>query len=142
MQIAWSPIQTPRKIFLLAVLCPANQKMDRRTYLSYLGDRIQTMVQSSQDPQEAVKALQEELYRTGLVREVGYCPTDEAGQRLVTDNPSIEDKVDNLGAFKSLESNPRAAPTDNLEARKAMKADQTAPQDSLLNWATQMGAVA
>lgn len=141
MQIAWSPLRTRRKLFLLAVLCPANQKMDRQTYLSYLGHRVQRMVNKSPDPKAAVKALQTEMFRTGLVRETGYCPMNEAGSRLVTYNPTAYEKVSNLGAFKSLASKPQAAATDSLEARNAMSPDCDSPQDSLLNWATQMGAV-
>jgi hypothetical protein len=135
--IAWAPRSDPSKLPLLAVLCPANQKTDRQSYMTWLGYRVQAMIDSSPDPRQAVTSLQEEFYRTGLVRETGNCPTEEAGDTLVAQNPSVKEKVDNLMGLKPWPT--RTPAVDSLAARNALAAEKSSPMDGLLNWATWMG---
>ncbi len=137
--IAWCPVKVRQKVFLAAILCPPEQPMDRDWYMTYLGMRIQRLVSSSPDPREVTRSLQEELYRTGLVPEMGFCLDDEAGQRLVTYNPSVEEKVGNLGVFKALKSFPKAPAVDNLAVRRVLQVDPSDPDGSLLLWAQEMG---
>jgi hypothetical protein len=115
--------------------------MDRPLYLSFLGDRIQAMVEASPNPRNISVMFQEEFARSGLVREVGHCPLHEVGLRLVASNPSVWEKLDSLGVFKAIRHLKRAPPTDNLAARRSLLADKDSPADSLLQWASLMGAV-
>jgi hypothetical protein len=60
------------------------------------------MVDEAPDPVEAVSALQEEMFSSGLVLDMGHCPADEAGNRLVWSNPAVEEKLSSLGVFQEL----------------------------------------
>lgn len=140
-QIAYSPLDQSSKVSLVSVLCPASHPMDRPLYLSFLGDRMQAMVDASFNPHQAVQDFQDEMYRTGLVRDLGNIPLHEAGARLVASNPSVWEKLDSLGVFRAIKSQRKAPATDNLAARRSLQADKDSPADSLTRWASLMGAV-
>jgi hypothetical protein len=140
-RVAWSPLSSPDKIRLTSILCPANQAMDRLMYLSFLGDRVQSMVDAWPEPAELVWQLQEEMFRTGLVREIGYCPSDQAGSRLIEGNPNVEEKLSQLGVFRALSHGKNVPTTDDLAARRALQAEKEDPADGLLMWASQIAAV-
>src|SRR5712692_836221 len=93
--VAWTPLLKPQLIPLLAIRCPPTQRLDRDIYLSYLSDRVQAMVDAlpEEDQKDAVSQFQEEMFRTGLVREVGFCPADEVGVNLVMSNSEIWEKL-------------------------------------------------
>ena len=131
----------PDKIRLVAILCPANQMIDRYLYVNFLGDRIQRMVDASEDPREAVARLQEKMYRTGLVMDAGHCPTDKAGNYLIWNNPAVEEKLCNLRVFQSIGKERRVPSTDNLTVRRELEAEKHSPMDGLLSWVHSMGAV-
>src|SRR5271156_2018862 len=138
--VAWSPLKDPRKAYLVAIRCHPNQELDRHIYMSLLGDRIQHMIDEAPDPDEAVSALQEEMFRTGLVIEVGHCPADEAGSRLVWSNSAIEEKLSNLGVFERLKKAKQPL-IENLMAHQALVSDNENPVDNLTLWASQIAAV-
>jgi hypothetical protein len=108
--------------------------------MSLLGDRIQRMVDEASDPSEAVRALQEEMFSSGLVLDVGHCPVDEAGNRLVWSNPAIEEKLSSLGVFQKLRK-VRHPLVESLMAHQALMSDRENPGDNLTLWASQIGAV-
>ena len=72
----------PGKIYAVAIRCLPTQRLDRDLYMSFLGDRIQEMVDAAPDPEEAVAAFQEAMFSEGLLSEVVHCPTDDAGNTL------------------------------------------------------------
>jgi hypothetical protein len=138
--ISWSPLEGSRSVYMVAIRCHPNQKLDSDTYMYLLSKRVQHMVDESGDPSEAVAALQEEMFRSGLVSEVGFCPVDEAGNRLVWSNPAVEEKLSNLGAFELLRTAQQPL-IENLMAHQALVSDRENPIDNLTLWASQIGAV-
>lgn len=138
--IAWSPLKDPRKAYLVAIRCHPKQKLDRHIYMNLLGDRIQRMVDEAPDPKEAVSALQEEMFSSGLVLDVGHCPANEAGNRLVWSNPAVEEKLSSLGVFRKL-SKVKQPLVEDLMAHQALMSEKDNPVDNLTLWAAQIGAV-
>jgi len=138
--IAWSPLKDPRKAYLVAIRCHPNQKLDRHIYMSLLGDRIQRMVDEAPDSDEAVSALQEEMFTSSLVLDVGHCPASEAGNRLVWSNPAVEEKLSSLGVFQKL-SKLKQPLVEDLMAHQALMSEKDNPVDNLTLWAAQIGAV-
>jgi hypothetical protein len=105
--------------------------------MNFLGDRIQEMVDTAPDPEEAVSALQEEMFSSGLVMDVGHCPTSEAGNRLVWSNPAVEERLSNLGVFEELRH--VVCPLiESLLAYEALKSQEDNPVDNLTLWAWQI----
>src|SRR5882672_9191108 len=100
--IAWSPLKDPRKAYLVAIRCHPNQEFDRDIYMSLLGDRIQHMVDEAPDPDEAVNALQAQMFSHGLVMDVGHCPTNEVRKRLVLRSIAVEKILSPPGVFHTL----------------------------------------
>ncbi len=140
--IAWTPLLKPELIPLLAIRCPPTQQLDRDIYLSYLSDRVQAMVDAlpEEDQADAVQQVQEVMFRTGLVREVGFCPADEVGVNLVMSNSEIWEKLSNLGVSQRLRK-ARYPLMENLMAHQALMSDRENPGDCLMKWASRMGAV-
>jgi hypothetical protein len=128
----------PEEIYAVAIRCLPTQSLDRNIYMSLLGDRIQEMVDTAPDPEEAVSALQEEMFSSGLVGDVGHCPTDEAGNRLVWSNPSVEERLSILGVFKSL-SAVKHPLIENLLAHEVFRSQRENPVDNLTMWAWHIG---
>jgi hypothetical protein len=136
-QIAWSPLIEPANIYMVAIRCLPTQKLDSYLYMNFLGDRIQEMVDTAPDPEEAVSALQEEMFSSGLVMDVGHCPTSEAGNRLVWSNPAVEERLSNLGVFEELRH--VVCPLiESLLAYEALKSQEDNPVDNLTLWAWQI----
>ena len=138
--IAWSPLKEPGKAYLVAIRCHPNQQLDRDIYMSLLGDRIQHMVDQAPDPDEAVSALQEEMFSSGLLLDVGHCPANQAGNRLVWSNGAVEEKLSSLGVFQRLKK-VKAPLVENLMAHQALMSEKDNPVDNLMLWASQIGAV-
>jgi hypothetical protein len=140
--IAWTPLLKPQLIRLLAIRCPSTQQLDRDLYLSYLSDRVQAMVDAlpEEDHVDAVRQFQEEMFSTGLVREVGFCPADEVGVTLVMSNSEIWEKLSNLGVSQRLRK-ARYPLIENLMAHQALMSDRENPVDNLTMWAWRMGQV-
>ena len=128
----------PKEIYAVAIRCLPTQVLDRNIYMSLLGDRIQEMVDTAPDPTEAVSALQEEMLSSGLVGDVGHCPTDEAGNRLVWSNPAIEEQLSNLGVFQSLREIKHPL-IENLLAYEVFMSQKENPVDNLTMWAWHIG---
>jgi hypothetical protein len=128
----------PGEIYAVAIRCLPTQPLDRDLYMSLLGDRIQEMVDTAPDPEEAVSALQEAMLSSGLVSEVRHCPTDEAGNRLVWSNPAVEEQLSNLGVFQSLRE-VRQPLIENLLAHEVFASQKENPVDNLTMWAWHIG---
>lgn len=128
----------PGKIYAVAIRCLPTQQLDRDLYLSFLGDRIQEMVDTAPDPEEAVSALQEAMFSNGLVSEVGHCPMEEAGNRLVWSNPAVEEQLSNLGVFQSLREIKHPL-IENLLAHEVFVSQKENPVDNLSMWAWHIG---
>lgn len=128
----------PEEIYAVAIRCLPTQVLDRDLYMSFLGDRIQEMVDTAPDPEEAVSALQEAMFSSGLVSEVGHCPTDEAGNRLVCSNPAVEERLSILGVFQSLREVKRPL-IENLLAHEVFLSQEENPVDNLTMWAWHIG---
>jgi len=124
----------------VAIRCHPNQEFDRDIYMSLLGDRIQHMVDEAPDPDEAVNALQAQMFSHGLVMDVGHCPANEAGNRLVWSNLAVEEKLSNLGVFQRLKK-VKPPLIENLMAHQALASESESPVDNLTLWASQIGAV-
>ena len=122
----------------MAIRCLATQRLDRDLYMSFLGDRIQEMVDTAPDPEEAVAALQEAMFCCGLVSDVGHCPTDEAGNRLVAGNPAVEEQLSILGVFQSLREVKHPL-IENLLAHEVFSSQKENPVDNLTTWAWHIG---
>lgn len=140
--IAWTPLLKPQLIPLLAIRCPPMQELDRDLYLSYLSDRIQAMVDAlpEENRSDAVGQFQEEMFRTGLVKDVGHCPPDDAGVNLVMSNSEIWEKLSNLGVSQRLRK-AKYPLIENLMAHQALMSDRENPVDNLTMWAWRMGQV-
>jgi hypothetical protein len=126
------------EIYAVAIRCLPTQPLDRDIYMSLLGDRIQEMVDTAPDPEEAVSALQEAMFGSGLLGEVGNCPTDETGNRLVWGNPAVEEQLSNLGVFRKL-SEVKYPLIENLLAHEAFGSQKENPVDNLTTWAWHIG---
>ena|ERR1700722_8577362 len=136
--IAWSPLTEPREIYAVAIRCLPTQQLDRDLYMSFLGDRIQEMVDTAPDPGEAVSALQEAMFSSGLVGDVGHCPTHEAGNRLVWSNPAVEEQLSILGVFERLRE-VKSPLIENLLAHEVFMSQKENPVDNLTVWAWHIG---
>jgi hypothetical protein len=139
--IAWTPLLKPQHIPLVAIRCHPSQLLDRDIYLHLLGVRIQGLVDCipPTERKRAVRDFQEEMFRTGLVLEVGYCPADEVGNRLVESNPGIWEPLTNMGVFRRL-TNARHPLVENLMAHQALSSEKDDPECHLIHWAAQAGA--
>jgi len=80
--VAWSPSSDPELVELGAILCHSEQKLDRDTYLYLVGERLQRIVDSAEDPAEATHELQNTLFEYGLGPDL-HCPPENAGNWLV-----------------------------------------------------------
>lgn len=101
--VAWCPSSDPELVELGAVLCHPEQKLDRDTYLYLVGERIQRIVDSAEDPAEATYALQNTLLEYGLGPDLN-CPPNKAGNWLVWSNPGVEEYLSNKGLLDDLEN--------------------------------------
>lgn len=125
------------KVYMVAIRCLPTQELDSYLYMSILSDRIQEMVDTAPDPEGAVSALQEEMYGSGLIMDVGHCPTSEAGIRLVSSNPAVEERLSILGVFEKLRHVVHPL-IENLLAHEALKSQVDNPVDNLTLWAWQI----
>jgi hypothetical protein len=139
-QIAWTPLKDPRKTRLVAIRCHPDQVLDRDIYLFLLSKRIQQMVDAAPDAAQAVSALQEEMFRTGVVLEVGHCPAAEAGNRLVWSNPAVAEKISCLRVFQKLRK-VKLPLVENLMAHQALSSEMDDPEGGLTRWAWLIGEV-
>jgi hypothetical protein len=130
--VAWSPVMPLSKTVLGAVLCSPQQEMDRQAYLSLLGDRIQRMVDASDDPSEAAEEFENALIEQGLWIEDGPIPTDEVGNRLVWSNPAVHEKLESIGLLSNLKGK---KPQEMSSARQQIDEDKASPRSRLLDWA-------
>ena len=136
--IAWSPLAEPEEIYGVAIRCLPTQQLDRDLYMSFLGDRIQEMVDTAPDSEEAVTALQEAMFSSGLLSDVVHCPTDEAGNRLVWSNPAVQEQLSILGVFQRLREVKHPL-IENLMAHEVFMSQKDNPVDNLTMWAWHMG---
>lgn len=116
---------------LSAILCHPQQVLELDLYLSLLGDRIQNMVDRSQDPQEAANDLLRDLWQADLYGEPGTIDPREAGNRLITSNPGVEYRLSQW----HLLPNPQDLPTELKVAREQISADRYDPASRLRSWA-------
>jgi hypothetical protein len=124
----------PGEIYAVAIRCLPTQRLDRDIYMSLLGDRIQEMVDTAPEPDEAVSALQEAMFSSGLVSDVGHCPTEEAGDRLVWSNGAVEEQLSILGVFQRLREVKHPL-IENLLAHEVFMSQKENPVDNLTIWA-------
>ena len=134
--IAWTPLLSPDLVPLVAIHAYAHLVIDRDVYLANLSSRIQRMVNASPDPQVAVNEFVETLFQEGLVRDVGHCPVDEAGNNLIFSNPDIWEMLSNMGVFRNMTANPPLI--TNLMAHQALVLDLDDPVGRLKSWADGM----
>lgn len=135
--IAWAPTKKSRWIRLTAVLCAPEQVMDRDIYLLLLGERVQRMVDAAEDPDEARDQLHRHLFEYGLMPDLGHCPTEEAGNRLVWSNPAVGEKLGDLGVLRGL---PQVKVVEMTQAREVINQDLEEPMDQLAIWVSDLYA--
>jgi hypothetical protein len=128
----------PEEIYAVAIRCAPTQQLDRDLYMCILGHRIQEMVDTAPDPDEAVSALQQAMYSDGLIPDVGRCPTGEAGNRLVWSNPAVEEQLSNLGVFGNLREIEYPL-IENLLAHEVFMSQKENPVDNLTTWVWHIG---
>src|ERR1700694_2489775 len=131
-QIAWTPLHEPQLVRLLAIRCPPSQKLTDGLYLSYLGDRIQAMVDDLPEDlrEDAVRQFQEAMYCESLLGEILHCPPDEVGVNLVISNPQVWEGLSNLGIEQRL-IDVKHPLIENLMAHEALMSDRENPIDNL-----------
>jgi hypothetical protein len=107
----------------------------RDEYLSWLGERIQHLVNACDNPQYVTNVLVEDLFEAGLYPDVGHVPARDAGAYLVASNPGTQHCLDSWGVLPM----PPAwefGPTQEMpEAREEISADHYDPEDRLRSWA-------
>lgn len=128
----------PEEIYAVAIRCLPTQSLDRDVYMGFLAERIQEMVDSAPDPAEAVAALQEAMFSGGLLSDVGHCPIDEAGTRLVEGNPAVEERLSIVGVFQNLREIKHPL-IENLLAHEVLMSQREDPVGSLTMWAWHIG---
>jgi len=129
--IAWAPVPKGLGLRLSAILVKPDQHITRNLYLSFLGERIQALVNACPDPRAATIGLQKDLWDAGLYPDLGFIPTQEAGSSLVATNPGTRERLDSWGALPS--GNP--APEEMPRAREALNEEKSDPLGSLHLWA-------
>jgi hypothetical protein len=128
----------PGEIYVVAIRCLPTQRLDRDLYMSFLGDRIEEMVDTAPDPEEAVAEFQEAMFNEGLLSELVHCPTDGAGNHLVWSNPAVAEQLSNLGVFQSL-NQIKYPLIENIRAHQVFKYQKENPGDNLSMWAWHIG---
>ena len=130
--VAWAPTGDELAVRLSAVLVQPDLLLDRRLYLSLLGERVQCLVNACEDPQEATDTLVEDLWDAGLYPDVGHVPAAEAGAYLVSSNPGTRERLDSWGVLPTWE----AGPTHEMAAaREVLMGERCDPEDHLRSWA-------
>jgi len=118
-------------ITLSAVLCSPGLTLRRDDYLSLLGDRIQRLVNSCEDPQEITDALVEDLFEAGLYPDIGHVAAEDAGAYLVSSNPGTRQRLDSWGVLPARESGPAH---EMAAAREVLMGERYDPGDHLRSW--------
>lgn len=137
--VAWAPEPAgldaawrDSAVSLSAILVVPGIMLRRDGYLSLLGERIQRMVNASEDPQEATDALVQDLWEAGLCPDLGHVAAEEAGAYLVSTNPGTSQRLKSWGLLPTSE----AGPTYEIaEAREVLKGERHDPGDHLRTWA-------
>jgi hypothetical protein len=122
--VAWKPrglgnflCEGPwRRALLAAVKGVQGQKMDRSIYFSLLADRVQSMMESEEDPESALDQMYEAFYEEDLAD--GDKPSiDQVGSKLIYGNLPLWEHFSFLGLPGSL---PKRLGKNNLEAARVI----------------------
>ncbi len=111
--------------------------MCRDIYNSFLGDRIQALINLSDDPEHSAWTLTEALHDAGMWSYASYGPMDEIGNNLVVSNPHVWEALTNLRVYDSVWP-PRKIPfADSLIVRRELQGESSAcddPEGMLQMW--------
>ncbi len=130
--VAWAPTSKELGVRLSAVLVQPDLRLNRDSYLSVLGERIQCLVNACRDPQAIADTLVEDLFEAGLYPDLGHVAADDAGAYLVATNPGTRERLDSWGVLPTWEVGPTyEMPT----AREMLMGERCDAADSLRCWA-------
>ena len=101
-------------------------------YLNLLGDRIQRMIDLSDDPDATAREFAQTLDDRGLWYP-GPLETDKVGNWLVWSNPAVNERLDRLGLLSGLSGR---VPVEMTAAREQIDVDAEDPHSRLLSWAS------
>jgi hypothetical protein len=117
--VAWCPSSDPELVELGAVLCHPEQELDWDIYLCLVGERIQRIVDSAEDPAEATHELQNTLFEYGLGPDL-RCPPENAGNWLIWSNLSVAENFSNKGLLDNIK---KKKPEEVPIAREVIQGD-------------------
>lgn len=104
-------------IALGSIRVAQGQRLDQASYLSYLGNRVQAMVDAEPNPEQAVRRLIRGMDQAGLQPQ-GPEDVEDAGNFLVSSNPLIPDYLTLMGVYLDT---PVTVSGENPDAEKAYK---------------------
>jgi hypothetical protein len=129
--VAWSPTHDEDLLFLGAVFCDPQQQMNADIYFELLVDRLQRMIDLSEDPEWVIDEVAERLRDDGLLwnRPDGV---GGAARELLINNSSLRSQVWHSGLIACLRDGDH--PIEMLDARRELMADAETPEDRLQSW--------
>jgi len=137
--LAWTPVPHRALVPATAVWCATSRTFIAGNLFGYLGvlaDRIQVLVEESDDPERAAHYFHSAMITNGIARRSGPIPVEYVGLRLVQANQAIAARLMQWGVHRALR---RCVLVECLPARQALLNDCFDPEEALQVWAWRMG---
>jgi hypothetical protein len=132
--IAWAPSSSPAVLTLASGTWLQGSPVTWPDLMDEIGRRIQRLIDRCADPQSAAEQLHESLYQAGLWPDLGQIPTEEAGERLITSNPGVWQRLGQHGVTLQDPKHPPTATSEIPAARSILQVDRENPEAALDNW--------
>src|SRR6202158_46805 len=131
--IAWSPVSESNGPLIFSVQLHPQQKLDTLLYLGLLSDRVQGMLDRSQDQSEASNQLQDILESGGVWPGRMKLREGSEANDLVASNPSLLRRLRQLGLPQNLQDSNLV---EQLSAKQQILVDKAEPRSRLESWAS------
>lgn len=131
--IAWAPTSTPSLVRALSVWVSPSQScpVDRDVLISLLADRVQALINATDDPEDAVAQLAHQLCLGNVLPFDTPVSVEEAGMRLIFQNPAIEEQLSSFGVPKTIPG----PIIEMAQAREYLDGDLEDSFARLMDWA-------
>lgn len=137
--LAWAPTDDEDCVTLGAIECaPGTIIVDADDYLARLGERIQRLVDMTDEPVDTAQTLQRCFYGDGLYPYISGVPCESIGQVLVAENLAVRER---LGAWRILPIGRDVGVDEVPAARAALLHDLADPIGSLESWAVRISTL-
>lgn len=130
-KVAWVPTSKPGLVRAVAVWVSPGQTPPI-DLPSLLADRIQELIEMSDEPEETAAELVQKLYNGNLWPYEASVPVSEAANLLIWSNPAIAEQLSSFGVSVELRE---FSIHEMSEVRELLESEREDPYSSVMSWA-------